>query len=246
MNATTPKRAMILAAGMGTRMRPITDKKPKALVRAGNRTLIDRTIDRLVDEGIETVVVNLHHRGEMIERDLSGRDDGPEMLFSWEESLLDTGGGVAKALPQLGSAPFLVANADVMWLNGPQSALTRLAAAWGDARMDALLLLHSTVDAYGYRGRGDFCASPEGRLVRRPENEVVPYLFTGVQILHPRLFDGAPEGPFSLNRLYDRAIETERLFGIVHDGEWFDVGTLDGLEEAERYLAMRYAGIKHR
>ena len=246
MNATTPKRAMILAAGMGTRMRPITDKKPKALVRAGNRTLIDRTIDRLVDEGIETVVVNLHHRGEMIERDLSGRDDGPEMLFSWEESLLDTGGGVAKALPQLGSAPFLVANADVMWLNGPQSALTRLAAAWGDARMDALLLLHSTVDAYGYRGRGDFCASPEGRLVRRPENEVAPYLFTGVQILHPRLFDGAPEGPFSLNRLYDRAIETERLFGIVHDGEWFDVGTLDGLEEAERYLAMRYAGIKHR
>jgi MurNAc alpha-1-phosphate uridylyltransferase len=133
-----------------------------------------------------------------------------------------------------------------MWLNGPQSALERLVAAWGDDAMDALLLLHSTVDAYGYSGRGDFCATPDGRLTRRPEHEVSPYLFTGIQILHPRLFADAPATPFSLNRLYDRAIEAERLYGVVHDGEWFDVGTPAGLDEAERYLAMRYADTKHR
>lgn len=246
MSAGVPKRAMILAAGMGLRMRPITDKKPKALVHVGGRSLIDRVIDRLADEDVETAVVNLHHFGEMIERDLGGRDTGPAIRFSPEETLLDTGGGVVNALSHFEDQSFFVVNADVMWLNGPSSALQRLAAAWDDDTMDALLLLHSTVDAYGYRGRGDFGVSPEGRLTRRPEQEISPYLFTGIQILHPRLFADVPATAFSLNLLYDRAIEADRLFGVVHDGEWFDVGTPDGLDEAERYLAMRYAGIKHR
>jgi MurNAc alpha-1-phosphate uridylyltransferase len=246
MTSPPPKKAMILAAGLGTRMRPIINKKPKALIRIGDRSLIDRVLDRLVDEGVETVVVNVHHLGDMIERELGDRADGPTILFSPEETLLETGGGVAKALSHFADEPFFVANADIMWLNGPQSALARLAQAWDDDTMDALLMLHSTVDAYGYQGRGDFCANPDGRLTRRPEMEVTPFLFTGVQILHPRLFVDAPEGPFSLNRLYDQAIDTDRLYGMVSDGEWFDVGTPDGLDEAERYLVVRYAETKHR
>ncbi|MFQ5764571.1 MAG: nucleotidyltransferase family protein, partial [Rhodospirillales bacterium] len=159
---------------------------------------------------------------------------------------LDTGGGVAKALPLLGPAPFFVVNTDAFWLNGPFDALARMARTWDDGRMDGLLMLHSTVDAYGYRGNGDFCADGAGVLLRRAESEVSPWLFTGIQILHPRLFEGAPAGAFSLNVLWDRAIEGERLYGMVHDGEWFHVGTPAGLEEAETYLHLRFAGKVHR
>jgi MurNAc alpha-1-phosphate uridylyltransferase len=231
---------MVLAAGLGLRLRPVTETLPKPLIAVGGRALLDRALDRLGEAGVEKAVVNLHHLGSLIERHLARRPT-PAIEFSREAELLETGGGVAKALPLLGDGPFWVANGDVLWLDGPGPALGRLAAAWDDARMDGLLLLHETVNAYGYRGRGDFLADPLGQLVRRPECEVAPYLFTGVQILHARLFAGAPAGPFSLNRVYDRAIEVGRLYGVVHDGEWFHVGTPDGLAEAEAYLSQRYA-----
>ena len=242
---TVLKRAMVLAAGFGVRLRPITDTTPKPLVEVLGRTLIDRTIDRLADAGVETVVVNTHHLSAMVHDHLRERND-LEFLFSPEDPILETGGGIANALDKLGKGPFFACNGDTLWLNGSQDALKRLIRQWDGDKMDALLMLHSTVDAYGYDGRGDFCVDPLGLLSRRPEVEVSPYLFTGVQILHPRLFKNAPEGAFSLNVLYDRAIESDRLYGMVHDGEWFHVGTPDALEEAETYMRHRYAGLKRR
>jgi len=240
-----PTRAMILAAGLGARMRPITDTVPKPLIEVDGRPLIDHALDRLHTAGIVEVVVNVHHLADKIEAHLKARSK-PKVRLSPEPERLETGGGVAKALPMLGERPFYVVNSDAFWLNGPLDTLGRMAAMWDDARMDALLLLHSTVDAYGYRGVGDFCVDEEGVLSRRPESEVSPWLFTGIQILHPRLFDDAPKGPFSLNVLYDKAIKAKRLYGIVHDGEWFHVGTKTGLEAAERFMHIRFAGIKHR
>jgi len=232
---------MVLAAGLGLRMRPITEKMPKALVSVAGQTLIERSIDHLQAAGVEKVVVNLHHLGAMVERHLKHRA-APAIVFSHEPKRLETGGGVANALSLLGAGPFFVANSDVLWLDGPTSALKRMMERWDDQAMDALLLLHSTVDAYGYQGDGDFLANALGQLTRRAECEIVPYLFTGVQILHPRLFADAPAGAYSLNVLYDRAIENERLYGIVHDGEWFHIGTPDGLAEAEAFLRDRFPG----
>ena len=240
-----PRKAMVLAAGFGLRLRPITERTPKPLVKVGDRTLVDRAIDRLEQFGVKTVVVNVHHLGHLIEQHLRKRKS-PKIICSHEEKILETGGGIVKALPTLGNEPFFVANTDIMWLNGPRCALSRMAEAWDPERMDAMLLLHFTVDAYGYEGPGDFCVDPDGRIERRPESEISPYLNTGVQILHPRLFEGMPEEPFSLNLLYDKAIENGRLYGIVHDGEWFHIGTPEGLAEADTYVRERYAGIKHR
>jgi len=242
---TDIKRAMVLAAGFGVRLRPITDTIPKPLVQVLGRTLIDRTIDRLHEGGVETFVVNTHHLGEKIHAHLEKRDD-VKILFSPEDEILETGGGIANALDHFGNDPFFACNGDTLWLNGLQDAVNRMVRHWDGDKMDALLMLHSTVDAYGYEGYGDFCVDALGALSRRPEGEVSPYLFTGVQILHPRLFKGAPEGPFSLNVLYDKAIESDRLYGIVHDGEWFHVGTPEALDEAEDYMRKRFSGIKHR
>jgi MurNAc alpha-1-phosphate uridylyltransferase len=236
---------MLLAAGLGTRLRPLTDTVPKPLIPVAGRTLLDHALDRLEDAGVETVVVNVHYLGESIERHVSARKT-PATKISHEETLLDTGGGIAKALSLLGNDVFYAVNSDALWLNGYEDTLKRLARLWDDETMDALLLLHSTVEAYGYTGLGDFVIDPAGALQRRSECEVAPYLFTGVQILHPRLFENAPEGAFSLNVLYDQAIDRGRLYGIVHDGEWFHVGTEDGLSEAENYLRARYAGIRRR
>ena len=244
-SGTRPERAMVLAAGLGTRLRPVTANKPKPLVTVGGRSLIDRALDRLQDDGVGTAVVNLHYLGEMIETHLKDRPH-PQIVFTREETLLDTGGGIAAALPLLGEAPFLVTNSDVFWLNGPTSALGRLSTAWDDETMDGLLMLHSTVEAFGYDGVGDFNIDPFSRLARRPEKEVSPYLFTGVQILHPRLFADAPKGAFSMNPLWDRAIEAGRLYGMIHDGEWFHVGTPQGLAEAERYLATTFPDTRRR
>lgn len=240
-----PTHAMVLAAGKGERMKPITETTPKPMIPVNGRPLIDRAIDRLEEAGVRHVTVNLHHLGRLIEDHLKERTT-PTILFSPEEERLETGGGVKNALASLGDGPFFVANGDIMWLNGSENALHRMGALWEDKKMDGLLLVHSTVDAYGYEGRGDFCVEPDGLLSRRPEGEVSPYLFTGVQILHPRLFKGAPDGAFSLNLLYDQAIADGRLYGMVHDGEWFHVGTPEGLAEAEAYMEVRYAGNKRR
>lgn len=244
-HANLPECAMVLAAGFGTRMRPITETLPKPLIKVGGRTLLDHTLDRLDEEGVKKVIINVHHLGQMIEGHLKRRKS-PEIVFSREAEILETGGGIAKALPLLGDSPFLVVNADVMWLNGPHSALHRMAETWDDSRMDALLLLHSTVDAYGYNGMGDFNVDPAGVLSPRPERELSAFLFTGIQILHPRLFNDAPEGRFKLNVLYNRAMEAGRLYGVIHDGEWFHVGTPEGLADAESYMQERYPGVKRR
>jgi len=238
-----PARAMVLAAGLGVRMRPITDSVPKPLIEVGGRTLLDRAIDRLVEAGIGDVVVNVHHLASMFERHLKSRTE-PRIHLSPEETRMETGGGVVKALPMLGDEPFVVVNGDVMWLDGPRPTVEAMAEAWNGDHMDGLLLLHPTVEAFGYDGRGDFIMDPDGRLRRRPERWVAPHLFAGIQILHPRFFEEAPEGSFSLNVLYDRAMEAGRLFGSLHDGKWFHIGTPDGLAVAESYLRAQHSGVK--
>lgn len=225
-----------MAAGLGTRLRPITETLPKPLVRVAGRSLIDWVLDRLVAAGVERAVVNTHHLAELIQDHLKDRRD-IEILFSHEPAILETGGGVKQALPLLGPEPFVSVNAKILWLNGRKDALERLAETWDDARMDALLLLQPTVDAIGYDGAGDFAMAVDGRIRRRREHEVTPFLFSGVQILHPRLFRDAPDGHFSLNLLYDRAIEAGRLYAIRHDGAWFHVSTPRHLAEVEARLA---------
>ncbi len=239
------KRAIVLAAGRGLRMGPITEKIPKPMVTLDGQPLIDHVLDRLTDTGVVQAVVNTHHLGEQIERHLKTRNM-PKVTFSKEVKLLETGGGVKNALNQLGEEPFFAVNADVFWLNGPTDALGRLANIWDPDKMDSLLLLHSTIDAYGYSGKGDFNCDPSGQLSRRPELEVTPWLFTGIQILKPNALNDMPNGPFSLNLVFDQLLEAGRLYGIIHDGEWFHVGTPHGLAEAEAYLKVRYPGIKHR
>ena len=225
-------RGMMLAAGFGNRMRPITDTLPKPLVKVAGRTLLDRGLDHFEAAGIPKMVVNSHYLGEQIRDHMAGRT-APEIVLSEESEILETGGGVLQALDHLGDAPFAVANSDALWGDGPSPALSRMAAAWNDDRMDALLLLHPTVGAVGYVGRGDFFMEPDGALIRRHEGEVAPFLFTGIQILHPRGFEGETPGKFSLNRIYDKALEAGRLYGIRHDGDWYHVGTPEGLAEVE-------------
>ena len=174
------------------------------------------------------------------------RADVEVVISDESDELLETGGGIMKALALLGEDPFFVINGDVLWLDGPTPALQRLAGTWDNKHMDALLLLHSTVEAYGYDGRGDFMVDPEGALVRQPEREVSPYLFAGVQILQAKALAEAPAGPFSLNLIFDRAIEQGRLFGLINDGEWFHIGTAGGLSEAEGYFRQRFPGIRRR
>lgn len=233
-----PSRAMVLAAGLGLRMRPITEHTPKPLIGVAGRTMLDRALDHLARAGVTDIVVNTHWLAGRVRDHLAGR---PGITLSHEDELLETGGGVAKALPLLGEAPFYVVNSDIIWTDGGASpALARLAEAWDDQRMDALLLLSRTATAMGYDGRGDFFLDPAG-VPRRPKStEVAPLLFSGVQMLSPRLFRDAPSGKFSLNVLYDRALEDGRLFGIVHDGRWYHVGTPEALPEVE--AALRAAG----
>lgn len=231
-----PAHAMVLAAGKGLRLRPITLSRPKPLVEVSGRAMLDGVLDRLAAAGVAEAVVNTHHLGHMIEGHLQGRTS-PRIHISREKALLETGGGVKKALPLLGAEPFFVINGDVVWRDGKVPALQRLAEAWDPATMDALLLLHSTASAVGYEGPGDFAMDQLGRLRRRKEGEVVPFLFAGLQILSPGLFSDTPEGPFSLNLIYDRALAAGRLYGLRHDGTWYHVGTPEDLERVEAALA---------
>lgn len=225
-----PTHAMLLAAGLGLRLRPITLEIPKPLVSVAGRSMLDRVLDRLDEVGCGQKVVNLHWLGDKIRRHLAGRSD---IIFSEEPSLLETGGGVAQALPLLGRAPFYVCNADIIWQDRGEASLARLALAFDAARMDGLLLLHPLATAFGYQGQGDFHLGGDGRLTRRQAGEPTQYLFAGVQILHPRLFVDCPSGAFSLNLLYDRASAAKRLFGMVHDGSWFHIGTPEALAEVD-------------
>jgi MurNAc alpha-1-phosphate uridylyltransferase len=236
--ASRPKRAMVLAAGLGKRMRPITATVPKPLVEVAGRSLIDHSLDRLEHAGVETAVVNIHYLPQLMRAHLNRRRRPPEVVLSDETAgLLDTGGGIRNALPLLGDEPFYLLNSDSFWIEGARPNLRWLAGAWDDAKMDVLLLLAPTVRAVGYRGRGDFRMDTNGRLTRRPEREVVPFAYAGAAILHPRLFDGAPDGAFSLNLLFDKAAEAERLFGVRMDGVWLHVGTPEAIGEAELSIA---------
>jgi MurNAc alpha-1-phosphate uridylyltransferase len=233
-----PTHGMVLAAGLGRRMRPITDNLPKPLVPLAGKTLLDRALDQLQAVSVSDATVNLHYLGHMIEDHLVARSE-PRVTFSWEtDLLLETGGGVAAALPTLGNNPFYVVNADIAWEDGSHPALSRLAEFWRDDTMDALLLLHPVAQATGYDGVGDYRCNDKGALTRRRDDATAPYVFSGVQLLHPRLFADAPVGPFSLARLYDEAEVSNRLFGIVHDGAWHHIGTPAGLAEAEKIFGV--------
>jgi MurNAc alpha-1-phosphate uridylyltransferase len=235
--AAVGRRAMILAAGLGLRMHPLTATVPKPLIELAGKPLIAYALDRLKAAGVERIVVNVHHLPEQIER-WAQAQDAPQIVISDErERLLDTGGGIAHALPLLGNEPFVVLNSDSVWIEGAKPALDRMRQAWRGAQMDALLLVSSTARAVGYGGPGDFHLDPEGRLTRRAPNQVAPFVFAGCYLAAPRLFAAAPEGPFSMNLLWDRALAAGRLYGIRHDGLWLHVGTPEAIAPAERALA---------
>jgi MurNAc alpha-1-phosphate uridylyltransferase len=228
-----PQTAMVLAAGRGERMRPLTDAMPKPLVQVAGRALIDHVLDRLAEAGVARAVVNIHYLGEQIERHLQARRR-PQILLSDERGLLlDTGGGVVKALPQLGGAPFFHINADTIWIDGAAPNLARLAEAFDPATMDALLLLAPAVGSIGYAGPGDFAMGADGRLRSRGEGETTPYVYAGAAILAPALLKDAPQGAFSLTELFTRAAIAGRLHGLRLEGLWMHVGTPQAIAAAE-------------
>jgi MurNAc alpha-1-phosphate uridylyltransferase len=230
---------MIMAAGLGTRMRPLTDDKPKPLVKVAGRTLIDHALDRLVAAGVTFAVVNVHYKAEMVKAHLAARRD-IEIVFSEEtDALLGTGGGVVKALPHFRNEPFFIMNSDTVWVEGIGHALDRMIGRWNPDAMDALLLMAAMTTALGFEGPGDFNLAADGALKRVEEGRLSPFAYPGVQIVHPRLFDRAPKGGFSTNRVWDIAIEKGRLFGVRLDGVWIHVGTPEAVAEAEAFLADR-------
>lgn len=230
---TAPRNAMVLAAGLGTRMRPLTDNKPKPLVQVAGKALIDFVLDKLATAGVKTAVVNVHYLADQIERHLAKRKK-PRIVISDERGvLLGTGGGVAKALPLLGDAPFFHINSDTIWIDGATPNLTRLAQAFDAKAMDALLLLAPAKGSIGYAGSGDFSLHADGRLVARVAGTQAPLVYAGTAILSPALFKGAPAGEFSLTDLFKRAAEQGRLHGLHLDGRWMHVGSPDAIAAAE-------------
>jgi MurNAc alpha-1-phosphate uridylyltransferase len=228
-----PKHAIVLAAGLGTRMRPHSDELPKPLVEVSGKALIDYALDRLAEAGVEQTVVNLHYMADALESHLARRKEPRIVLSDERKELLGTGGGVVKALGHLGDAPFFYMNSDTLWIDGVKPNLQRLAQAFDPATMDALLLLAPTTTSIGYDARGDFAMSTDGRLRRRPEREVVPFAYASAALLSPALFKDAPKGAFPLTVLFDRAAEQGRLHGLRIDGIWMHVGTPEAVAEAE-------------
>jgi N-acetyl-alpha-D-muramate 1-phosphate uridylyltransferase len=230
--------AMVLAAGLGKRMRPLTATRPKPLVQVAGKALLDHALDRLRAAGVKRAVVNVHYLADALEAHVKNRVQGIDVTISDErEQLLETGGGLVKALPLIGDDPFLVVNSDNLWVDGPANSIRALAARWDNDAMDALLLLVPLARANCHRGHGDFHMDGAGHLTRRKPGRLAPFVFTGVQIVSKRLFDGAKAEPFSLNILWDRAIQQKRAFGLVHNGLWFDVGTPSAVKRTEAMLA---------
>ncbi len=232
----TVSRAMVLAAGLGTRMRPLTLERPKPLIEVAGRSLLDRGADVLRRAGVTHMVVNKHHLPDQIEAWAGNRRDLQISVQDETGLLLDTGGGVARALPCLGDEAFFVLNSDSFWIDGPTPALRRMATLWEDDRMDCLLLLSGKSRSIGFDGPGDFEMSRDGRLSRRSGNSA-PLVYAGAYLVHPRLFANAPDAAFSMNVLWDQAIANRRLFGMEHDGWWLHVGTPQAIAEAEDRLA---------
>jgi MurNAc alpha-1-phosphate uridylyltransferase len=228
---------MIMAAGFGTRMRPLTNKIPKPLVKVQGRALIDHVMDRLVAAGVKTIVVNIHYMGDQIKAHVEKRKDVEIIISDETDTILDSGGGIFKALPHFKGEPFFHANADTVWVEGASHALERLKAAWKPSEMDALMLLASTVTTVCYDGRGDFMMDADGRLSRVPEGRISPFVWMSMEILHPRLFDGVTPGKFSINPLWDKAIAKGRLFGQRLDGVWMHIDRPEAVKQSEEYLA---------
>ena len=230
-------RAMIMAAGFGTRMRPLTNKIPKPLVKVQGRALIDHVMDRLVEAGVKTIVVNIHYMGDQIKAHVEKRKDVEIIVSDETDTILDSGGGIYKALPHFRGEPFFHANADTVWVEGASHALDRLKAAWDPYNMDALMLLAPTVSTVCYDGRGDFMMDAEGRLSRVPEGRISPFVWMSMEIVHPRLFDGMQPGKFSINPLWDKAIAKGRLYGQRLDGVWMHIDRPEAIKQSEEYLA---------
>ena len=230
--------AMVMAAGIGKRMRPLTATRPKPLVRVAGKALIDHSLDRIEAAGIGHVVVNVHYLADALEAHLAAQKRNFTIAVSDERSqLLETGGGMMKALPLLTGDPILIVNSDNIWTDGPQDSIANLARHWDDAKMDALLLVIRQASATGHGGKGDFHMDPNGRLSRRKPGRVAPFVYTGIQLVSRRLLADAPEGPFSTNIFWDRAIAAGRLYGLSHMGQWFDVGTPAAIAPTEAALS---------
>lgn len=231
-----PTTAMVLAAGLGLRMRPLTEHRPKPLVEVAGKALLDHVLDRLKEVDVGTAVVNVHYLPDQIIQHVATRQ-APRVIVSDERDVvLGTGGGVVKALPQLGAEPFYHLNADTMWIDGVQPNLARLADAFDPATMDILLLMAPTANSIGYSGAGDYAMMTDGTLRRRKEHQIVPFVYAGAAIMSPQIFRDAPQGEFSLTKIFDRAAEQERLFGLRLEGVWMHVGTPDAIGAAEAAL----------
>ena len=228
-----PTKAMVLTAGLGVRMRPLTDKMPKPLVRVAGQPLLDHVLDKLGNAGVGEAVINVHYLPDQIIEHTRARSRPRVIISDERDQVLGTGGAVVKALPLLGNTPFFHVNADTMWIDGVRPNLARLAEAFDPARMDILLLMAPTTSSIGYGGRGDYSMLPDGALRKRRELQVVPFVYAGAAIMSPSLFAGAPAGEFSLTKIFDRANERERLFGLRLDGVWMHVGTPDAIQAAE-------------
>lgn len=239
MSARKIDTAMVLAAGFGKRMLPLTEKMPKPMVQVDGVSLIDRVLDRLYDASVARAVVNVHYLGDVLMRHLASRASPKIEISDERDAILDTGGGIVRALPLLGDAPFFLVNSDTIWIEGAAPNLPRLATAFDESKMDALLLLAPVAGAVGYGGPGDFSMSPEGLLAKRGEREVAPFVYAGAAILHPRLFRDAPRGAFSLLRSFERAESEGRLFGLRLDGIWMHVGTPEAIRDAEDAIRKR-------
>ncbi|MGM0422779.1 MAG: nucleotidyltransferase family protein [Pseudomonadota bacterium] len=239
----TPKidKAFILAAGEGRRMRPLTETCPKPLLEVAGKPIIDYALDDLKAAGIRDVVVNLCYRGDQLAQHLETKTDF-NITLSWEEERLETGGGVKKALDHFGDQPFMVLNGDVIWNGGQIPALDRLLSGWDAEAMDALLLLQPIEKLTDFDSVGDYILDPAtNRLTRRRDAPQAPYVFAGPRIIHPRLFDNSPEGGFGFLELFDQAEDKARLYGAVHDGNWYHIGTPEALKDADRILRQQRA-----
>jgi MurNAc alpha-1-phosphate uridylyltransferase len=235
--AEVPHTAMIMAAGLGKRMRPLTATRPKPLIEVKGKALLDHVLEKLREAGVRKIVVNVHYLADALEAHLMSRDHGLEVVISDERDLLmETGGGLVRAAPLIDCDPFLALNSDNLWIDGPADTLRLLASQWDDSRMDALLLLVPQARALNHKGIGDFHMDRAGRIRRREKSHVAPFVFTGIQMVSKRLLRDSPEGPFSTNLLWDRAIAEGRCFGAVHQGLWFDVGTPQSIRLTETAL----------
>ena len=236
VTAEVPHTAMVMAAGLGTRMRPLTATRPKPLIEVAGKPLLDHVLDRLRAAGVSRVVVNVHYLPDLLEAHLRRKKDFQIAISDERDQLLETGGGLVRAEPMIESDPFIAANSDNLWIDGPADTLKLLASHWDCERMDALLLLVPLARASNHRGIGDFHMDRVGRVRRRERSHVAPFVYTGVQMLSKRLLKDAPQGPFSTNILWDRAMEQGRCYGAVHQGLWFDVGTPEAIVETELAL----------